>query len=299
MRRATGTGCIDGMRRFPRPSSAPTHGTLPASRVRSGGAAPSSGRSAAGRAAVAVVLAVALTGTGLAAAGPAAAALKRPREYRASLVVTGGITTKIRRDTTTQCAPGQEWLYVTRGELEVRRTVTIHAFGSVVGAVPRRGPSGGEHTATISAYRETNRCPPSSPEKLEKPSCDSYPIPSVLAGLSTTDRGRAVLAISRGGNGPAHEPGPCLPPSILSPDRFSGFSTLGQPGDGILLPLSSRPSAFYALGRKKKLINRIRVTGTCDRVKVGRGAVQAPLDPLEDGDCVVDGTFNVEIKRLG
>lgn len=260
------------------------------------------GRSAARRArpriAATVGVSVAVLTAALATAGPAAA-LQRPREYKASLVVTGGITTKIRRDTTAECAPGQEWLYTTRSEVNIRRTIRVHAFGPVVGVTARSGPSGGEHTATISGYRETNRCPPHEPAKLEQPSCDSYPLSTMLTSITTGPRRTVILALSRAGRGQSHEEGPCAPPSLTSPDPLAQFSTLGQAGDSVVLPLGPKPKAFYTLGKRRKLISRLRVTGTCDRVTVRHGSVPAPLDPLDDGDCVVDGTFNVEVQRLG
>ncbi|WP_026910852.1 hypothetical protein [Patulibacter minatonensis] len=250
------------------------------------------------RSSTSTLAAVAATAAAVAATAlvPASAgAVPKLATYRASVVVQGGMTTKLRHDTLATCAPGQAWLSTNTVDMDVRATVTVRAVGDVVGARARRA-KGIEHAGVISDYQESNACAPAAPVRLTRPSCRTFTLPTMPMGLGSQGRS-AQVAFGRTG-GPSQARGACDVPRITTTAGSADLSLLEHPGSGLVLPFDVSRSSFRTLGRGKKLIRRLRVTGECGAARVRTGSAVSSLGPLDHGDCTVDGTFNVEITRL-
>jgi hypothetical protein len=229
---------------------------------------------------------------GLVAVGDAAA-------YKATLTVQGGVSVKRATDTMSECSPGQAWTLNVGTEINAKANVTVTAFERMVTAYSPKEVQKATHDTKISGYAETNFCAPIEPIELDEPVCKGFTLPGVNVGMSTAGTKRKLyLDVGAGVRTPQEMGANCATPRMQTADPNVKLSLLQWGGAALKLPLDLRNHSAVTLGHGKKLIRRLRLVGPCDAVRITHGkAVVAPFNPLEDGDCVVDGTLNVELKR--
>lgn len=255
--------------------------------------------------ALAAVLIAAL-GVVLLIPGGATAVKKKPLPalltYKAMLHVAGGVTFTSHRDTFKTCLPGQRWTMQEKGDVNIRDNILIETYkNETVRSSVAVKAGGAKSDNETPSYEESNYCPPDEPtDTLEMPHCTS------LTGKGAADLGgdarngpsRVSIAIGRptGGN----QEGNCMWAlgSNATP-MGSAVAPLHTVYDSIVLPLDITVKQVRNLGVKKSLIRIIHIGGTCAEPVVYRGKkIESDTTDMKDGDCVVDGDFNVTIKRL-
>jgi hypothetical protein len=222
--------------------------------------------------------------------------------YPAQLTVNGGITVKRAHGELFDCSPSQWWTLVNSIDVRLRQRTTVAVANGIGVANPRGYVRGASFDSRIAGYDERNFCPPYEPIELRRPECRGFAIARTRIGMTTTGAtgGPKRLAVRIGrSDGPREGGAECATPSMRAKTPELVVSTLPWPGASIVVPLDLRVSSALTLGRSKKLIRIMRLVGTCDAVTATHGRrVSSPLNPLEDGDCFVDGTVNFELKRL-
>jgi hypothetical protein len=219
--------------------------------------------------------------------------------YKATLTVQGGLTAKRAYDTLQQCSPGQGWVLSAGVEMRLKARVEVSGSTAFVTAYTAKQVKGSEHTKQITGYSETNFCAPFDPIEQIKPKCQGFAVPGTATGLTTRGARKLYLALNAGARTPQEQGGECGTPTMKPTDSNAVLSALQWGGAGLVLPLDLRTRSALTLGHGKKLIRRLRVVGPCDTARITHGKAEVtPLNPLEDGDCIVDGAINVELKRL-
>ncbi|MDO8186027.1 hypothetical protein Q5424_07645 [Conexibacter sp. JD483] len=236
-------------------------------------------------------------------ASDAASAAGRSALYPAQLTVTGGITVKRAHGELLDCSPSQWWTLVNSADFSLRQRVTVSVSGGIGVANARGWIRGASFGSRITGYDERNFCAPYEPIELTRPACSGFALPRSQIGITTSGLagdGRRQLAVRIGRvEGPTQRGGDCATPDMRGRTPGLVLSALQWPAASITVPLDLRVSSALTLGRAKKLIRVMRLVGTCDAVTATHGRrVSSPFNPLEDGDCYVDGTINVELKRL-
>lgn len=219
--------------------------------------------------------------------------------YKGTLTVQGGISVKRATDTMSECSPGQAWTLNVGAEVNAKASVEVSAYDRFVTAYARKEVKKATHDKRISGYSETNFCAPIAPIDLTEPVCKGFTLPGVKVGMATAGTQRKLYVdVTAGVRTPQEQGAECATPRMQATDANAVLSALQWGGSTLKLPLDLRNHSAVTLGHGKKLIRRLRLVGPCDAVRITHGkAVVAPFNPLEDGDCVVDGTLNVELKR--
>ena len=231
----------------------------------------------------------------LAAAWPASA-----DAYKATLTVQGGLTAKLSYDKLLECSPGQSWILSAGADMNLKARVEVTGTASFVTAYSPKQVRGATHDKRISSYSETNFCAPFDPIEQIKPKCQGFTVPGTRVALTTKGVKRKLyLALNAGPGTPQEQGGDCATPTMKATDPNALLSALQWGGSALTLPLDLRTRSALTLGHGKKLIRRLRIVGPCDAARITHGKAEVtPLNPLEDGDCIVDGAVNVELKRL-
>lgn len=250
---------------------------------------------------------VALLGVALLLPGGASTAKKKRGiptllTYKAMVHVAGGVTFTSHKDTFKNCQPGQRWTMQENGDVDIRGNVLIETYKNqqirATGAVK---PGGAESRNLLTSYEESNYCPPDEPVELDKPECDSLAGKGV-ATLQPDPRRRGPKRVSIGIGRPTggNQELSCIWGLGSRPTPTgSMIDPLNTVWGSIVLPLDISIAQIRSLGVKKSLIRVIRVGGTCSEPVVYRGKkIPTDTSDMDDGDCVVDGDFNVTIKRL-
>lgn len=220
--------------------------------------------------------------------------------YQATLTVQGGLTAKVSYDKLLQCSPGQSWVLSTSADMSLKARVEVTGTKTFVSAYSPRQVKGAKHAKGISGYSETNFCAPFDPVEQVKPKCQGFTVPGTRVALTTKGASRKLyLALNAGPGTPQEQGGLCATPTMKATDPNALLSALQWGGQALTLPLDLRTRSALTLGHGKKLIRRLRIVGPCDAARITHGKAEVtPLNPLEDGDCIVDGAINVELKRL-
>lgn len=236
----------------------------------------------------------------------------RVTTYRAQIDVGGYIDVKAERDTTADCAPGQDVTieFETAFELGSPRASRITIVNGGLMATPVANPGGVSHKAALSGYRETNHCPPNRKVTLRKPACTSgkgklravlgSDVSRVRTGTGLDDLEAlsfpVLLALTRMG-GAAQDRSCTDLLSSLRPARNRDSTTLSAfeySAAGMSIPIGVSEWAFVRLARGGWLRRWIRLDGACDHVLVGTEATAS----RDRSRCTVTGRIYVGVKRL-
>jgi len=222
--------------------------------------------------------------------------------YKAMVHVAGGITLTSHRDTSQNCGPGQIWTMRENTDMNIRGNILVETYKNQQARTTSvRDPGSLENRNELASYEESNYCPPDEPVELEKPDCTGFTVTG-LAGLVPDARfrgpKRVSIGIARRGGGEQDLSCVWGLPSGATP-MGARVESMSNVWSSIVLPLDIKVGQLHTLGVKKSLIRTIRVGGTCAHPIVYRGK-KIPTDTtdMDDGDCVIDGDFNVTIKRL-
>ncbi len=230
-------------------------------------------------------------------------------EYGAKVHVAGGITITKSRDGLQDCQPGQLWDMELASDIAITGKVKVKVLnGKTVSSTFATKAGAAESNNSMTAYQESNYCPPEDPVELDKPDCRSIKGTGAV-GLSPDPRrkGAPRVSVSVGRTSGDTQDLKCMVLPINSTPAGSDLNPLDTPYSTMKLPLDITAKQILRLGVKKKLIRVLNVGGPCDRAVVYRGKKVPFIDDspfalgtsIYDHDtCEVDGTINVEIKRL-
>jgi len=238
-------------------------------------------------------------------AGVSAAKKHRPPPalltYKAMIHIAGGVTLSSVHDDIKNCLPGQYWLMKERSEMDIRGNILVETYeGKQLRTTSARTPGGIDSKHFLASYEESNYCPDDEPIELDKPECQSYSATG-FASLSTSlyapRRKEVTMGISRGGGREQDNSCTWGLPSKATPGG-SQIESMSNVYSSEVIPLNFSISQLRTLGVKKSLIRFIHVGGTCAKPRFYTGKKIDAINSLDDGDCVVDGTFAVTVKRL-
>lgn len=254
-----------------------------------------------GIAAVVAILGVVI----LAPSGASAAGKHRPPPalltYKAMIHIAGGVTLSSVHDDIKNCLPGQYWLMKERSEMDIRGNILVETYkGSQLRTTAARTPGGIENNHFLASYEESNYCPDDEPIELDKPDCASFSMTgtaSLSTSLYSPRRRQVTIGVGRKGGGEQNLSCTWGLPSSSTPGG-SQIESMSNVYASEVIPLNFSISQLRNLGVKKSLIRFIHVGGTCARPKFYTGKKVDAINSLDDGDCVVDGTFAVTVKRL-
>lgn len=242
------------------------------------------------------------------AAGSTAAGLQI---YPAKLHVAGGLTITTTHDALLSCSPGQAWTLEERADVELTKTVKIERNGEkLLNSSDARQPGGAVNTNELTAYTESNYCPPEDPITLDRPDCATLK-GTAVAKLMPDPRQRKPwrVSIGMGRITGGTQSLSCLGSPILSPTpKGTKIDALQTIHGAIVLPLNLTVNSFGTLGKGRKLIRTVNVGGSCEHPIAYGGSHISTISLLgEPGEfsllgkpdeCAVDGVFNIEVKRL-
>jgi len=218
--------------------------------------------------------------------------------YKAMLSVNGGLTVTSQVDNLKNCQPGQAWTLTEDADISIRDKVVIESSGARLLSSSSAVTNGGAISKhALTSYEESNFCPPDEPIELDRPNCGTFTGKGV-ASLRQDGRLRKPwrVAIGFGRTTGGMQAIDCMSLGLGSAtpkgSLINRFETIFS---GTTLPLDLKVSSFKKLGVGKKLIRTIRIGGDCSGPIVYRGP---KVSKAADGDCSVEGVYNVEIKRL-
>jgi len=230
--------------------------------------------------------------------------------YPATLHVAGGLTITTTHDALVSCSPGQAWTLEERVDVELSKRVKIERNGDkLLNSTDARQPGGAVNTNELTAYTESNYCPPEEPIILDRPDCATLK-GTAVAKLMPDPRQRKPWRVSigigriTGGNQSLS----CLGSPILAPTpKGTKIDALQTIYGAIVLPLNLTVNSFRTLGKGRKLIRTVNVGGSCESPIAYGGSHISTVAMLGEPDgfsmlgkpdeCAVDGVFNIEVKR--
>ena len=253
------------------------------------------------------IVVVALLGVAILVPSTGTAAKKRKPPvpslltYKAMLHVAGGVTLSSVHDDIKNCLPGQYWLMKERSEFDIRGNILVENYkGQTLRTTSAKKPGGIESTHFLASYEESNYCPDDEPIELDKPKCTSYSTTgnaSLGTSLYSPRRKQVTLGIARGG-GREQENSCTWGLTSSATPAGSQIESMSSIYSSETIPLNFSISQLRTLGVKKSLIRFIHVGGSCAKPRFYAGKKIDAINSLDDGDCVVDGTFAVTVKRL-
>jgi len=221
--------------------------------------------------------------------------------YKAMIHIAGGVTLSSVHDDIKDCMPGQYWLMKERSEMNVRGNILVETYkGKTLRTTSAKDPGGIENNHSLVGYEESNYCPPDDPIELDKPECASYTMTgtaSLSAPLYAPRRNQVAIGVGRKGGGEQRTSCTWGLTSSATPGG-SQIESMDTIYSSEVIPLGFSIARLHTLGVKKSLIRFIHVGGTCSKPRFYTGKKIDAINSLDDGDCVVDGTFAVTVKRL-
>ncbi len=264
----------------------------------------------------------------VAAALPAAAAAQtvpkvpkvKTRIAKVQINTTGYVETRVLRDTTSDCFPGERWIQTNRYDFSTggfvnisMKRITGDGFDPVVTSPFSKRVGSATVTGKISDYKTTNYCTGEQAKNTPAPTCSSTSGKTSISmqegvvpkegddGLQPLTQTPLMLAIQRNGGGRDAEG--CIGPGasqVTGEDTERAVVTTSMaPSVALNIPSGLSVIKVFNIRPGQRFRRSVLVSGPCSSVALrtvsGSGGSPSPGNLNADGDCFLTGKITYTI----